>query len=180
VNEEADVTQRPDHELARTARQGDREAYAELVRRHLKRVFSITLGILGEIPDAEDAAQEVFVKGFEKIGSLRDDDRFASWIGQVARNRCRDILRSRARRPETALTPALENRPADAGEDYGALRSALARLSEEDRLPLLLYYYDGKDTSTLATEMGLSQGGACTKLYRARRRLRALLEEVAS
>mgnify|MGYP002063736867 CR=1 FL=1 len=163
-----------------TDRGTDQEAYAELVHRHLRRVFAICLAILGNTADAEDAAQEVFVRGFEKIGSLRNPEQFGSWIGQTARNRCRDHLRSRTRRPEIPLTPRVENRAGSEPEDFGDLRAALARLPEDDRLPLLLYYYDGKDTSTLAGEMGISQGGACAKLYRARRRLRALLEEVAS
>lgn len=171
------MTHRPEHDLVISARDGSHEAYAELVRRHLKRVFAISLGFLGEVADAEDAAQEVFVRGFEKIGTIRDETRFASWIGQVARNRCRDILRSRTRRHETPLTPAISNGPAAPAEEYRELHSALAKLSEDDRLPLLLYYYDGKDTSTLASEMGLSQGGACAKLYRARLRLRTLLQE---
>jgi RNA polymerase sigma-70 factor (ECF subfamily) len=166
-----------DADLVAAATNGDREAYADLVRAHLKRVFAICLGILGEVADAEDAVQEVFVRGYEKIATLRDGGQFAGWIGQVARNRCRDILRSQARRREAPLTQTVENRAREPRDDYGDLRNALARLSAEDRLPLLLYYYDGKDTRTLAAEMGLSEGGVCAKLYRARRRLRSLLQE---
>jgi len=155
---------------------GDREAYADLVRDHLKRVYAICLAVLGDPADAEDAAQEVFVRGFERIGTLRDPARFGPWIGQIARNWARDLLRLRARRAERPLPRGFEG-VAPGPEDFTDLTAALARLSEDDRLPLLLYYFDGKDTGTLAAEMGLSVGGACAKLFRARRRLRVLMEE---
>jgi RNA polymerase sigma-70 factor (ECF subfamily) len=86
------------------------------------------------------------------------------------------MLRARQRRAEGPLPPDFEDE-APRAEEFTDLNSALARLPEDDRLPLLLYYYDGKDTATLATELGLSQGGVCVKLYRARRKLRALLQE---
>jgi RNA polymerase sigma-70 factor (ECF subfamily) len=171
---------KPDEFLVNASRDGDHDAYAELVRRHLKRVFAICLSLLGELADAEDAAQEVFVRGYERIHSLRDGGRFSSWIDQIARNRCRDLLRGRLRRPDHPLTAIVEETAAAPVEEFGDLRTALSRLPEEHRLPLLLYYYDGKDTRALAQEMGLTQGGACARLYRARRLLRRLLEEEAT
>lgn len=168
---------RPDRALVAASRDGDHEAYAELTRRHLRRVFAVCLGVLGELDDAEDAAQDAFVKGFERIRSLRDGRRFPAWITQIARNRCRDLLRRRKRRPESPLTDLVEDTTAVPPDRYADLRRALARLTENDRLPLLLYYFDGKNTRTVAAELGLSQGGACSRLYRARRRLRGLLED---
>jgi RNA polymerase sigma-70 factor (ECF subfamily) len=172
--------ERPDELLVELSGQGDHDAYAELVHRHLKRVFAICLGLLGDLTDAEDAAQEVFVKGFQKLASLRDAGRFAPWIDQVARNRCRDLLRARRRNPERPLGSVVDSLPVAPGDDFSDLKGALARLPEEHRLPLMIYYFDGKDTTTLARELGLTQGGACARLHRARRQLRLLLEEVAS
>jgi len=173
--------ERPDEWLVAASRNGENDTYSELVRRHLKRVFAICLGLLGDVPDAEDAVQEVFVRGFERLCSLRDDRRFASWISQIARNHCRDLLRSRNRRPDRPMTPAIEETAKAPIEEFDDLRAALARLPEEHRLPLLLFYFDGKDTKSLARELGLTQGGACARLYRARRHLRRLLaEEVTS
>lgn len=169
--------ERPDEVLVEASRRGEHDSYAVLMRRHLRRVFAICLGLLGELADAEDVAQETFVRGYQKLPDLRDGTRFASWIDQIARNRCRDLLRKHQRRPEQPLTNVVENAAAPDAEDFGDLRAALARLPEEHRVPLLLYYYDGKDTQTLAREMGLSQGGACSRLFRARRQLRRLLDE---
>lgn len=170
----------PDENLVDASRSGDHSAYSDLVRRHLKRVFAICLSLLGDLTDAEDATQETFMRGFQNIGALRDSGRFASWIGQIARNRCRDIRRGRQRRPDYPLTPAVEDAAVAPVDEFGDLREALSKLPEEHRLPLLLYYYDGKDTRTLAREMGLTQGGACARLYRARLKLRSLLEEGAT
>jgi len=181
------VTERQDQQLAAACRRGDRKSYAQLVHGHMKRVFAICLGHLGEMADAEDAAQEIFLRGYQKIGTLQDGSRFKGWIDQIARNHCRDLLRRRGRRCEHPMTDRVEESaaapdvPDDAASDeFTDLRSALSRLPEEHRLPLLMYYFDGKDTQTLAREMGLTQGGACTRLFRARDGLRRLLEEEAT
>lgn len=167
----------PDERLVEASRRGDDRAYADLVGRHARRVFAICLALLGEAADAEDAVQDAFVRGFRKLPDLRDDARFGSWIGQIARNRCRDLLRRRARRPESPLTDAVAAATAAPEDGFAALRQALASLPEDHRLPLLLYYFDGKDTAALAAELGLSPAGACTRLHRARLRLRVLLEQ---
>jgi RNA polymerase sigma-70 factor (ECF subfamily) len=151
----------------------------------MKRVFAICLGILGNQTDAEDATQEVFIRGLERMGTLRNSDRFSQWISQIARNWCRDLLRVRARRQVLSIDderPVVDEKATKAStlhvEDFEDLRLALNRLPEKHRLPLLLFYYDGKDTRTLAREMNLSKGGACARLYRARKALRQLLVEV--
>jgi RNA polymerase sigma-70 factor (ECF subfamily) len=169
----------PDAQLVAISLGGDREAYGELARRHLRRVFAVCLGVIGERSEAEDAAQEALLEGFRKLHQLREPAQFAAWIGQIARNRSRDALRRRARKRERPLDAAPEPH-VPSGEDHHDLHGALARMPEEHRLPLLLYYFDGKDTQTLARELGLTPGGACARLFRARRRLRDLLQEEAA
>ena len=173
---------KPDEDLVEAGRGGDTTAYADLARRHLRRIFAICLALLGNRADAEDATQEAFVKGLLRIDTLRDRGQFPAWVGQIARNHCRDILRSRARRPDVPLSDTLaaslpapgESGPADG---YADLRAALDRLPEDLALPLLLFYYEDKSTQRLAEILGLTQGGVCARLYRARRELRRLLEE---
>ena len=167
----------PDGNLVRAARAGKPEAYAELAGRHLCRVFAVCLALLGDLTDAEDLTQEVLVQGFQKLDQLHDEERFGAWIGQVARNRSRDLLRRRSRRGEQPLTDAVIDRTPAPTDSFGDLRQALDRLPPHHRLPLLLYYFDGKDVQTVADELGLSLGGACTRLHRARWQLRCLLEE---
>ena len=81
-----------DETLVAASREGDRSAYATLVRRHSKRVYAVCMGILGSVTDSEDIFQETFVKGMANIQSLRDDGQFVGWISQIARNLCRDHL----------------------------------------------------------------------------------------
>lgn len=179
------MDERPDDYLVTSSQCGDRDAYSVLIRRNMKRVFAICLGILGNQADAEDAAQEVFIRGLERMGTLRNNERFSPWISQIARNWCRDLLRARARRRVVSIDdsdPIVDDKAVPPShtpaEDFADLRLALDRLPEEHRLPLLLFYYDGKDTRTLAKELNLSKGGACARLYRARKALRQLLAEV--
>ena len=171
------MKERPDEELVAISRDGDRQAFAMLVRRHQKRIYAICLALLGNQADAEDATQEVFVRSMERIDTLRNASQFANWIAQIARNRCRDVLRAGGRRRWIPFTEDHAPTTPTPTEDYSDLRSALARLPEEHSLPLLLFYYDGKSTRKLAEELGLTEGGACVRLYRARKALRRLLEE---
>lgn len=169
---------RSDESLVVAACAGDESARAVLVRRHVRRVFAICLALLGNQADAEDASQEVIVRALEQLHSLRGGELFGGWIAQIARNRCRDLLRRRSRRPEIPLTDEVTTAAlTDAHEDYADLRVALGRLPEVHRLPLLLFYFDGKNVSTLAAELNLTKGGACVRLYRARQALRRLLAE---
>jgi RNA polymerase sigma-70 factor (ECF subfamily) len=175
------LTERTDQELAAASRAGDREAYAALVRRHAGRVYAICLGVLGNADDSEDVAQEAFVKGMARIGTLRDGAQFAGWIATIARNLCRDLIRVRARRRELLERQTNEldgtgDRSPDVA-DFSALHAALARLPEQYRLPLMLFYFDGQSTARLAGELGISRGAACTRLSRGRRELRRLLLE---
>lgn len=171
---------RPDEYLVAISRGGDRQAFAALVRRHQRRIYGLCYALLGNQADAEDAVQEVFVRSLERLATLRDGSQFVGWISQIARNRCRDLLRVGARRRDLPLAEhharTLPAPSEDAGE-FADLRAALARLPQVHRLPLLLFYYDGKSTRKLAEELHLSEGGACVRLYRARKALRRLLTE---
>ena len=165
----------PDEALVAASRGGDRNAYAALVRRHARRVYAVCIGILGGVAESEDIYQETFVKGMEKIDTLRDGKQFAGWISQIARNLCRDHLRNQHRR--RAL---LRELPARGGTDHGEnidLHLALSKLPEKYRLPLMLFYFDGRSSEKLAEELHMTQAGACTRLFRARNALRRILEE---
>ena len=172
---ELQLNQSSDEDLVAAARSGNREAYAALVRRHAKRVYAVCIGILGNTDDSEDAVQETFVKGIANILTLRDGKQFAGWICQIARNLCRDQWRTRKRRRELMSRHAVEE-ATESGE-FSDLHDALERLPEEHRLPLMLYYFDGRSTENLARELKLTRGGACTRLFRARNELRKLLED---
>ncbi len=164
-----------DKQLAEMCRRGERQAYTALVSRYSERVFAICLGILGNVHDAEDLAQEALLKGFRQIDRLRDKERFAPWIAVIARNLCLDFLR-RKKREQAAL--AREDRPPPVTRNENPrLWEAIGRLSAAYRLPLLLYYFDGQSVNGVAEILNLTGTNVRTRLSRARRELRTTLAD---
>lgn len=93
------------HALVRRVQNGDTDAFTELVTGHHKSVYGIALSVTGDTDEAEDMTQSCFVDAFARIGELRDGRRFSSWLYAIARNRCRDWLRDRRRRPVLLSDP---------------------------------------------------------------------------
>jgi len=176
-------------ELVSACRRGDKSAYASLVRMQTRGIFAICLGMLGNVHDAEDATQEVFVKAFSHIHELRADSQFRPWIARTARNLCLDLLRRRKRGQEilsihgSTRTPdgRQEAKSYEAQllrqEDRQRLTQSLARLPEKYRVPLMLYYFDGHNTENVARMLDLNPSGVLTRLSRARKELRRMLQE---
>jgi RNA polymerase sigma factor (sigma-70 family) len=155
--------------------QGDRAAYAPLVRRHYKHVLLVCIGVLGNVHDAEDVAQDAMIKGLEKIGQLKEPDQFGHWIVKIARNLGVNHLRHKTI-TERPLEPAAD----DSRPQYGShedLRAAVARLPLELRLPLVMYYFDGRSVNTVAEKLNASPSGVYSKLRIAIRRLHEILKE---
>jgi RNA polymerase sigma-70 factor (ECF subfamily) len=161
-------------ELIARCRGGDRSAYVPLVRAHSRRVFAICLGRLGNVHDAEDMAQQTFLKGFANIGQIRHDERFGSWIGRIAKNLCIDFIRQQKLRHSSLLEVPESNQ--NNAKEYPALERALAKLPEDSRLVLMLFYFDGQSTRSIAEVLSISEAAAQTRLSRARQQLRKLLE----
>jgi RNA polymerase sigma-70 factor (ECF subfamily) len=155
---------------------GDARAYAGLVRLHGRRVYALCLAMTGNAADAEDLGQEAFMRGFTELGSLRDRDRFGPWIAAIAGNTCRNFIKKRASRERTvAMQP---DRPREVPVDLTDVRAMLSKLPEQHRIPLMLYYFDGHSTEGVAASLGISVEAVHTRMSRARRELRKLLESV--
>ncbi len=168
------MDERSDRDLVMASCRGERAAYALLVRRHHRQVFLVCFGVLGNVHDAEDAAQEAMIKGFERIRQLRDGSQFGGWVAAIARNLSINQLRRRKAaeqvcRAERPLGPAS---PASAGED---LRQAVARLPWDLRLPLVMYYFDGQNVKTVAQRLDISTSGVYQKLRTAIKELHDIL-----
>lgn len=164
-----------DNSVIRACQKGDKAAYAMLVERHYKGVFALCLGILGNIPDAEDAAQETMLKGFLRIKKLRRQDQFEWWILQIARNLCIDFLR---RKKRIRAPGVKESRPSGVrASENDHLQQAIRRLPQELRVPLTMFYFDGKNARTIAKKLSISHSGACQRIRNARKQLHELLTE---
>lgn len=160
-------------DLVASCKQGDKTAYTGLVRGHSGRVFALCLGMLGNRHDAEDMTQQALLKGFMQIRTLRNSDRFAPWITRIARNLCLDALRTRKHQD---TSPAIcDGQDREDSEALRRLEAALNRLSIDYRVPLLLFYFDGRSTQSIAETLGITQANVQTRLSRARKQLRRLL-----
>jgi RNA polymerase sigma-70 factor (ECF subfamily) len=163
------LDERTDRVLVAASRNGDKEAYAALVRRYYKRVFAVCYGILANAADAEDVAQDTMLAGYLKIGSLHRGERFEQWILQIARNFCIDLIR---RKRHVKLILAEHNAQSAAkSSEAPDLQSAIRHLPLELRLPLVMYYFDDKNTKTIADRFRISHSNVCSRIRQARKQL---------
>jgi RNA polymerase sigma-70 factor (ECF subfamily) len=181
------LEERSDRELAWASHQGDRTAYAVLVQRHYKSVFLVCLGVLGNVHDAEDVAQDAMIKGFERVRQLRDGSQFGGWIVAIARNLSINLLRKRKQqvgcaphandqqRAQKMVCNAHPTGDERAESGYEDLRLAVARLPWDLRLPLVMYYFDGQDVKTVAEKLAISTSGVYLKLRTAIKELHEIL-----
>jgi RNA polymerase sigma-70 factor (ECF subfamily) len=169
------LDERTDRELIQACIDGDRSACARLADRAAGPVFSLCLAMLGNADDAKDASQETMLRALAGIGKLRTPSRFRPWIIRIGRNLCLDYLarRKMERGPVREYGTVAQPIP----DDHRGIHEALARLPEQYRLPLMLYYFDGRSTEKIAETFEMSKAGILTRLCRARRELRRLLAE---
>ena len=164
----------------------DKAAFDALYRTHYRRVFGICRRLLGEAGGAEDAAQEVFMRGLKTLGRYDESAPFGPWIGAIARNHCIDQLRKRQRLASLfadAEPPpeALEDPAASADEqlinayDAERITAAVDALPESYRLPIVLAYYSEASYEEIAASLDITPNHVGVLLLRGRRQLRKLL-----
>lgn len=164
-----------DESLVRACQRNNKTAYAALVKRHYRHVFAMCLGMLGNVDDAEDVAQEAMLRGLLKIKKLGKAGKFESWILQIAKNLCIDFIRRRkCIKVFGIVQPEQQPRRIENNHD---LQQAIRRLPQELRVPLTMFYFDGKNAKTIARKLNISHSGACRKIRTARKQLHELLTE---
>ena len=166
---------RSSENMIRNCRQGDKAAYAVLVKKHYRSVFAVCLGVLGNIHDAEDMAQEAMLKGFRKIQNLGSSEKFEAWILKIARNLCIDFLRRKKRTKEIITEQMME--PRSGSNENHDLQRAITRLPQEFRLPLTMFYFEQKNAKNIAKKLDISHSGACQRIREARKMLHEILTE---
>ncbi len=174
-----------DAELVRAAQRGDVDAYAQLVERYRETAFRVAYMVGRSAADAEDAAQEAFVKAFYALGRFRPDAPFRPWILRIAANEARNRSRSARRREGLAVRlaqglPSGDAAPSPEGaaldrETKETLVRALAALPERDRLVIGYRYLLGLSESETAAVLEVRPGTVKSRLSRALDRLRDLL-----
>ncbi|HRY29104.1 MAG TPA: RNA polymerase sigma factor [Elusimicrobiota bacterium] len=171
-----------DEQIIRAVLNGRREEFAHLVRRHQEKVRSLCLSLMRNATEADDAAQEVFVKAFQALGRFQGRSRFSTWLYRVAYRHCLDLLRSRGRRRTDSLEVLLEERgegampvAASSGgaalENREVLEKILSSLPPEYRLILTLREAQGLSYEELAAATGTTLDSVKARLRRARQAL---------
>ena len=171
-----------DVDLVERARDGDVRAYGELVERYRDLAFRTAYLITRSAADAEDAAQEAFVKAYYALGRFRTSSPFRPWILRIVANEARNRARSSRRREGLALRLAEDRPSGDAApspeaaalqrERDEALLDAMAHLSEPDRQVITCRYLLDLSEAETADALGIRRGTVKSRLSRALARLR--------
>ena len=182
-------------ELARLAREDDESAFAEIVRRFSPRVFHVAHRFFRDRGQAEEAAQETFLKAFAQMKSFAGRGSMEGWLTRIATNTCLNLLRSASRRPELVTSDLSEDETAwlervsntteartpDAEQKAIAADLAekvLETLSPEDRLALTMMDGEGASVNEVAEVTGWSESKVKVRAFRARKKAREALEKL--
>ena len=172
--------------LVREAIGGHEKAFRELLDRNRQRVMGICCKMLSDVIEAEEAAQETFVKVYFHLREFDLSKEFAVWVSTIAVNECRDRLRKRSRRgklyrelseTDGASMPLENNERRDARERLDAVESALQLLPDKLREVIILKAYGEHSYDDIARILGVRVGTVMSRLFRARRRLTEKLEK---
>lgn len=168
------------------ALRGDRNAFGKLVQAYQVPVYNLAYRLLGNASDAEDAAQETFLKAFSRLHTYQPDMKFSNWLLSIASHHCIDRLR---RRRFVWLSveddPSVEWLTSDSEQpDAAALRAEQARelqalinrLEPEYRTPVVLRYWYDLSYKEIAEIMGITEAALKSRLHRARLQLAEMLE----
>src|SRR4030043_221414 len=178
---------------------GDEKAFAEIVTHYQKKVFNLSYRMLGNLEEAKDIAQEVFISVFKSIKDLKEEIKFDAWLTQITLNHCRNRWKYLKRRQyfnsdslddpietEDGSVPRALYDPSDNPEILlekkmvqQLIQGGLLKLKEEQRGLLVLRDLQGFSYEEIGDMLGLPEGTIKSKLHRARMDLKEVLERSA-
>ena len=174
-----------DKELVARSLGGDQIAYSYLIDKYKYLIFTLACRMLVNREDAEEVAQDTFVKAFQALKTFRGNSKFSSWLYRIAYHKCIDVIKKRNRKPETFRLDGEGARSLKASEDVfdafeteernKILKSAISRLKEEDAALVMLYYYEELSIQEIEEITELSSNTIKVRLFRARKQLDLLL-----
>jgi len=177
--------------LVADAVRGDREARRALFERYREAAYGTAYRITGRMEDALDVVQDSFISAFENLGRFQGQASFKTWLLRIVANRALDLLRSRKVRLATSLDGDEESGPQPAAAEAPAgtaleqdelserLQRALESLPPDQRAVFALYATGDMTYGQIAEVLGIPVGTVMSRLFHARRRLRAALPDLA-
>lgn len=180
--------------LVKRARQGDLAAYDELVRRYQERIYATVYHMTANHEDANDLAQEAFIKAFQALKSFKGGSSFYTWVYRIAVNKTINFLKQRKNRAQMSLNDLDVNaehdpdlvalisektprREVNLTELQEKLNEAMQKLSEPHRLVVTLHDVQGLSHEEIADIMGCNIGTVRSRLFYARQQLQAYLSD---
>ncbi|MCZ6679887.1 MAG: RNA polymerase sigma factor, partial [Candidatus Poribacteria bacterium] len=172
-----------DNDLVQRCKDGDREAFNTLIKRYQHAVYGLCYHFAGDFAEAQDLAQETFVRIYLDLHQIQNVSKFPAWLRQVATNVCQMWLRQRKRQvqasiDETAESELIDQRspsPAEeavANEMRGVVARAISHLSDEYRLAVTMYYINGLSYREIGEFLNVPQTTIKNRLHRARKQLK--------
>ena len=187
---EVEKPQESDFDLAKKAAAGDGKAFEELYRRHYRRVYALTLRMMGNPVEAEDMTQDVFLQLFNKIGMFRGESQFTTWLHRMTVNQVLMHFRKKSTRSELLtdegetpiqIVKGTENPGTMPIIDRISLERALRQLPTGYRTVFILHDIEGYEHYEIADMLGIAEGTSKSQLHKARLKLRQLIrQDVAS
>jgi RNA polymerase sigma-70 factor, ECF subfamily len=174
--------------------QGDPQAFEEILKLYEKKVYNLTYRMMGNHEDANDLAQEAFIRVYQSIDQFRGDARFSTWLYRIATNVCLDELRKRSRRQaesldEPVLTqdgsvmreiPDWSDNPEEAlnrREIQTMVQTGIQSLPEEQKIALILRDLQGHTYEEIAEMLDISLGTVKSRINRGRMALKGIFEK---
>jgi RNA polymerase sigma-70 factor, ECF subfamily len=174
-----------DELLIKAILSGDDDSFAELVRRHKRKVFNTVARFVRHSDELDDICQEVFIKVYQNLRKYRADAPFEHWLSKITVNACYDALRKQRRKGEevpledvaVSLTES-ETEESRSDEAWKILKPALAKLSPEEQLVITLLNLQEKSVREISGLTGWSESKVKVRAYRARKELKRILEDI--
>src|SRR5690349_5959867 len=163
--------------LLSEAKRGDAGAFEQIMRRHERQVLRTALHLLGRMEDAQDTAQEVFLRVYKHLRRFDERREFAPWLYRIAVNVCRDIARKRGR--ETTLDESarrMQSADSAQAEQRRMLMRALQELPAKERAALVLRDLEGLTTAEVAAILGSSESTVRSQISTARVKIRKFID----
>jgi len=166
---------------------GDTSAFTTLVDRYKDLVYTLALRMMKHKEEAEEVAQDTFIKIFKSLDKFKGDSKFSTWIYRVAYNTCLDRLKKNKRQQNTVtideytehqvktIDNALDK--IEAKEKEAAIKACLDLLPSEESFLLTLFYFEEQSLEEIAKVVGLKPNNVKVKLFRCRKRLATILKE---
>ena len=178
-----------DAELVDASMHGNLNAYGQIVERYKSLICAMLYTRTGDLGLSQDLAQETFLAAWWELPELRDTSKFRQWLCSIAKNLASSSLRKRSRDvvahaedlegvPEPAANAPTPCEHAISKEQESLLWAAIERIPEVYRLPLVLYYREGRSVERVAADLGISSDAVKQRLLRGRRMLQEHVEQL--